>query len=142
MRFNLRSRTFYLPLLLLAGSCNRLDTVELLLDCESPAGENLASFYRIYGGGAAGWQLLRVSIRANTQPFDADSFVFQMTHGYDVRMQWQGEHHLRLQFPSEARVDSVVPVLSIRELVRIDTASAPSTGGQLSGGSTCASTSA
>lgn len=88
---------------LVAQGCPQ--SVEQIFECASRDGERIASFYRVFGGGAAGWQLMRVSVRPKAEPFDADDFIFEMSHGYDVRLEWQDSQNLLIGYPGTARIE-------------------------------------
>lgn len=108
----------------LLQGCSR--SVERIFDCASADGEKVASFYRVFGGGAAGWQLMRVSLRREEETFEADDFIFEMSHGYDVRLEWSDSQSLVIGYPDTARVekkpgseaDSVA--ISLRMLASVD----------------------
>lgn len=100
--FGWRRSFAYSVLLLLACS----STVEEITTCPSPQGQKVASFFRVYGGGAAGWQVLRVSIRRAGEPLKPDVFVFEMKHGYDTRLEWLSEDRLLVGYPNNASVES------------------------------------
>lgn len=76
---------------------------EVYYECPAPGGNHVASFYREYGGGAAGWQYEHVAVRS---PADATpSVVLTLKQGYDVTLEWFGPDELRIGYPSDARVD-------------------------------------
>lgn len=78
-------------------------TREVYFECASPDRQRIASFYREYGGGAAGWQYEHVEVRS---PDDAaPSVVLTLKQGYDVTLEWLSSDSLRIGYPSTARVD-------------------------------------
>ena len=83
----------------LLASCG--DSVEVLMECPSPSGDLVASFYRVMGGGAAGWQLFRVEVRRREDQLKNDA-AFEMQHAYGVRLEWSGDGMLTVGYPSSA----------------------------------------
>ena len=72
----------------------------------SPDKTRVATFYTISGGGAAGYVLTRLQIRPQSQKFSADKntndFVFELRHGSDLDLQWQGNKRLKVVYESGA----------------------------------------
>ena len=72
----------------------------------SPDKKKVAAFYTISGGGAAGYVLTRLQIRPQNQKFSADKntndFVFELRHGSDLDLQWQGNNRLKVVYESGA----------------------------------------
>lgn len=87
--------------LLLAGCGNSESTREDLLSCISPDTATRATFYRLYGGGAAGWQTLHVEIQSSDLKPEV---VLTMSHGYDVVLEWQDKSTLVISYPASAIV--------------------------------------
>ena len=97
--------------LLVAGLCTGLGAcggssesqIEVLLECRSPDGKNVAVFSREFGGGAAGWQYEIISVR---QPDDdLPSTVLKLKGGYEVKLHWKEPKRLEIGYPDSARVD-------------------------------------
>jgi hypothetical protein len=118
----------------------------VLLTCSSPGKTTNAIFYWVYGGGAAGWAFFRVAIEPAGRALDPDEYVFGMRHGYDVRLTWNGESELVLEYPDKAVIDKHREVLERMTLgrapfpstIQIKYAAAPTIKeGSLEGGSTC-----
>lgn len=103
-------------------SCGR--TVEVLLDCPSPDGTANATFYRVHGGGAAGWAFFRVSVRGSAEALRPDTYQFAMRHGYDVRLTWRSPSALLIEYPDQAAVDlqqeQVKSVGDARRLIQLE----------------------
>lgn len=72
----------------------------------SPDGKNTATFYTISGGGAAGYVLTRLNLRPNHQKFkptkESNDFVFELRHGEDLDLQWQGNNRLKVVYEAGA----------------------------------------
>lgn len=115
----------------LLGGCGSTGTREDLLACKSRDGSLRAVFYRLYGGGAAGWQSLYVAVQHSTGPYVV---VLGMTHGYDVTLEWRDNSALHIGYPSSATVfESKVTYGD--GAVQIEPM--PSTDGSLEGGDKC-----
>lgn len=78
----------------------------------SPAGTYEATFYDYGKGGGSGFlgatvtTPAYVNVRRRNEPFDPEKGqVFAMSHGYRLRLTWQDEQHLRIDYPSTARVE-------------------------------------
>ena len=56
------------------------------------------------GGGAAGWLFLRVNLRRTEDAFYTSDYVFEMNHGYQCELNWNGNAHLIGTYPAEAKV--------------------------------------
>ena len=79
--------------------------VKVSQEVPSPSGRQVARFYGIASGGAAGSLVLRVDVRDRDQRFRADDeYVFEMRHEYEVRLTWTDDHHLIVDYPSDAVV--------------------------------------
>lgn len=87
--------------LLLAGCGKSEGTREDLLSCGNPGTTTRAVFYRLYGGGAAGWQTMHVAIQSESLK---PEIVLTMSHGYDVELEWQDKSTLAIAYPSSANV--------------------------------------
>jgi hypothetical protein len=85
--------------LLALVSCG--SSTEVLMECPSPSGKLVASFYRVMGGGAAGWQVFRVEVRKPKTQYGSDS-AFEMQYAYSVRLEWSGDESLTIGYPSSA----------------------------------------
>ena len=72
----------------------------------STDGKNVATFYTISGGGAAGYVLTRLNVRPNHQKFkptkESNDFVFELRHGEDFNLQWQGNNSLKVVYEAGA----------------------------------------
>lgn len=86
----------------LISSCSREKHTEKYFSCVSPNGNYKATFYREYGGGAAGWQYLYVSIKEKNDKPSVN--VLKMSHGYSVSLEWLNEHELKIGYPSKASI--------------------------------------
>src|SRR4051812_44117395 len=74
-----------------------------ILTCDSPEAALQAVFYGRQAGGAAGSQEEFVSVRRHKT--DAkETVVFQMGHGYDVRLNWMSASRLVISYPRDAVV--------------------------------------
>ena len=111
--------------------------VERLVECPSPSGRYTATFYRIYGGGAAGFQYLHVNVRPAAAPFDEQMYVLQLKGGYDARLIWNGDSALVVHYPSDARVDSAAPYAVLSDTLSVRYSPQPGQDGQLAAGSGC-----
>jgi hypothetical protein len=78
--------------------------VETILRCPSPDSSVDAVFYWVHGGGAAGWAYFRVGLNRSQQQVDPDKYFFEMRHGYDVRMSWNSQTELEIEYPDKAVV--------------------------------------
>ncbi|MGH7259119.1 MAG: hypothetical protein ACREI9_00370 [Nitrospiraceae bacterium] len=105
--FQLSKAAFLLVILLAFTACSP-DT-KITLECTSPDGQILASFYIYSGGGAAGYQLERVNIRESGNPFEPQSYVLELKDGYDIHLFWQAPLRLLVEYPSDARLDQAIP---------------------------------
>ena len=85
------------------ASCAEKEVLDVV---SSPSGKYIARFYRVYGGGAAGYQFLRIDVRSRDEVFRYDdSHVFHMRHGYEVELKWTDDTHLVVGYPAKADVD-------------------------------------
>jgi hypothetical protein len=78
--------------------------VNIDFECPSPDGSLIATFYTESGGGAAGWIAGRVNLRRKDEPFSPKKFVFQMSHGYQARIDWSKANTLSIGYPFGADV--------------------------------------
>lgn len=117
--------------LLLAGCGNSESTREDLLSCAYAGTETRAVFYRLYGGGAAGWQTLHVAIQSGDLKPEV---VLTISHGYDVVLEWQDKSALTISYPASA---SVVQFKQSFGGVTIHLRPQDSKSGSLVGGSRC-----
>lgn len=86
------------------GGTGKYD-VEIDKEVRSPDGKTIATFYIISGGGAAGYVIIRLKIRPRSQTFkEDDNYVFEMRHGDDLGLKWQGNNHLIVTFEAGADV--------------------------------------
>ncbi len=72
----------------------------------SPDGKKVATFYTISGGGAAGYVLTRLNLRPKTQAWKptkaSNDYVFELRHGDDLDLQWQGNNKLNVVYEAGA----------------------------------------
>lgn len=120
--------------LLLAGCSDADSTREDYLSCVYPGSTTRAMFYRLYGGGGAGWQTLHVAIQSERLKPEV---VLTMTHGYDVELEWQGGSNLTIAYPASANVVESKPTFA-GGTIRLRPLN--SDGGTLAGGSRCIAT--
>ena len=92
--------------LVVAGAACR--EVKGVVECPSPDGATIATFYVVAGGGAAGFQYGRVSLRPASSAFDPDEYVLQLQGGSDARLGWASSDSLVIEYPEGARLDSAV----------------------------------
>jgi hypothetical protein len=76
---------------------------ETFLECPSPDSRYTARFYREFGGGAAGWQYMHVTVRESGT--STSSVVLTLNRGYDVTLTWREDATLLIGYPDSARVD-------------------------------------
>ena len=69
----------------------------------------MATFYSVSGGGAAGFVVNRLNVRAAEERFDPDRYALSLNRGYDARLHWLRPDTLVVSYPREARVDSAAP---------------------------------
>jgi hypothetical protein len=84
-----------------AAACGQVR--QNMLQCSSPDGSHIATFYREYGGGAAGSQYEYVSVRKRSS--DGEVVVLELKRGYDSILTWLSPMHLEITYPDTARVD-------------------------------------
>ena len=77
----------------------------------SPKGTHEATFYNYGKGGGRGFlgatvtSAMYVNVRRRGEPFDQEQRqIFAMRHGYRLRLVWQDEHRLRIDYPSSADI--------------------------------------
>lgn len=75
---------------------------EDILKCVSPDKVYVATFYREFGGGAAGWQQEYVSLRRIDG--GKEKVIFEMNHGYNIIFKWFSPMKLEIAYPDSARV--------------------------------------
>ena len=80
----------------------RLGAPNHIFACESPDGELTAIFYVRQAGGAAGSQSEYVSVRPRGDA--AEVLLFEMGHGYNVRLTWTGSRQLTIGYPKDANM--------------------------------------
>lgn len=94
---------FTILLLIFFTSCGGHKERQDILKCISPDNMYVATFYREYGGGAAGWQQEYVSVlRTNG---GKEIVVLEMNHGYDIVLTWVSPRKLEIGYPDSARID-------------------------------------
>jgi hypothetical protein len=76
----------------------------VLLECSSPDGRVVATYYQESGGGAAGWAYQYLAVRDAAQPFDPSMPIFATSHGGPVRITWQDSSTLLIEYSSTASV--------------------------------------
>jgi len=76
---------------------------EVFFECKSSDGKYIASFYREFGGGAAGFQYEYVAVVGNDDVVPV--VVMKLDGGYDVSLKWLGPEYLEIGYPESARVD-------------------------------------
>ena len=85
--------------------------LKILQSCSSPDKKMVATFYELSGGGAAGWVLLRVNLRAAETPFSEDeNIVFEIRHGYQVNLSWKNDKYLKIEYPETGEIDKIIEV--------------------------------
>jgi hypothetical protein len=77
-------------------------------DCVSPGGTAVATFYIIFGGGAAGFQEEYVNVRAHGDTLRLTSPMANFGHVYDVRFEWPDDRHLTVRYPTGGRANDFV----------------------------------
>lgn len=102
------ARILFLTSIIVINGCERIGSrVDRVLECPSPNGHNVATFFRISGGGAAGFQDEYVSIRSANADFDPErAVVLHLGYGYQVRLTWEGNSLLRVEYPASASLRS------------------------------------
>ena len=103
--------------IVLSGACS--DDLHRGVQYPSPTGRYLATFFGLSGGGAAGWAYSRVSVRSAQQPFDRESHILEMRHGYEVCLIWESDTKLVVEYPSEAVVMSSDRVVQLDDALAI-----------------------
>jgi len=93
----------------LAGCDTRAD-LRIDLECPSPDGGAVATFYDLSGGGAAGWVQEFVAVHAAAAALDTAAHVFKLSHGYHVRLTWESGRRLTVGYPASGRVDTALAV--------------------------------
>src|SRR5262245_24584365 len=104
---------------LIAGACTSCkgpSIVRTLLECRSPDGRLNAVFWWQGGGGAAGWAEEALTIVPSNIPTsqashrsDIEGRVFRMSHGSDIRLTWQDDNTLLVDYPDSAVVNYAAP---------------------------------
>ncbi len=111
--FRLRNICFIAMLLLgslTLASCldlsdNSPHDVSIDKEIASPDGKSVATFYIIFGGGAAGYVNTRLQIRPKNQPFkENEKYVFDMSHSDEHQVEWKDNRHLIVVYPSDASI--------------------------------------
>lgn len=122
---------FFILLLVALTGCEPVEGQrQALLSCASAEGVQ-ANFYRLYEGGAAGWQTLHVSVQEKSaEPV----VVLTMSHGYDVALKWGSDRALVVSYPASARVIESKPSAA---RVKVRLKPVPDSNGSLNGGSLC-----
>ena len=87
----------------LCAACG--DTVDVLLDCASPDGQYIATFFMVRGSGVPGFLYTRLTLRRTRDSLTPDSYILQLAGGYDVRLAWLDARRLLVEFPDDARTD-------------------------------------
>jgi hypothetical protein len=82
-----------------AGACTE---TEVIFRCKSADGRHVATFYREFGGGAAGFQYEFVSVE---EVGGRTRDVLTLKGGYDARLHWKQPGLLEIGYPNTARVD-------------------------------------
>ena len=98
------AKILIVSLLPMLTCCGALEESEVFFECASPDGSKIATFYRVYGGGAAGYQYSRINIRNSDRPINLDSYSFSMSHGGDASIQWKTNKSLVIGYPKYADI--------------------------------------
>jgi len=70
----------------------------VLGECRSPDGEFVATFFREYGGGAAGWQWFGVQVLPAQVQFRAGGAPFEARHVDKIQLAWTGRASLEVRY--------------------------------------------
>ncbi len=92
--------------------------LKILQSCSSPDQKTVATFYELSGGGAAGWVLLRVNLRAVEAPFSEDeNIVFELRHVRHVNLSWENDKDLKIEYPESAEIDKMIEMFKGTKIV-------------------------
>jgi hypothetical protein len=137
-------------IIILSAACTGPTVVETLMECRSPTRRLNAIFWWQGGGGAAGWAEHSLTIvPADMPPSDAfersdsDGRVLRIGHGYDLRLTWENDETLRVEYPETAVIYHAAPgndYTPFAPKLRVTYRGVPTNeGGRLPGGSKCTS---
>jgi hypothetical protein len=112
--------------------------VEVFLDCPSPDGQYIATFFLIQRGGTPGALVTRLILHRVQERWQTDAAFLELAGGYDVRVTWLGARRLRVEFPDDARPQRAEPVAWVGERFEVTYAPVPGNKGLLMpAGSVC-----
>ena len=129
-------------------SCTNPSVVDIVFECPSPSGAAKAVFWVEGGGGAAGWMQGYLAVVAATLDIGSQlpgfprsgGRVFEARHGFTLKVNWQDDNRLLVEYPDSAVLDYAVPavLLASRSQINIAYNSVVSDGNDgLPGGSSC-----
>ncbi|WP_157821343.1 hypothetical protein [Mariprofundus ferrinatatus] len=89
-----------MPLLLMSG-CGSEKT-DILFECPSPDGGEIATIYLVSDGVQDVNRETKLNVRPASESFNSSMFSFSMRHGFDAIIRWQGDDQLELVYPQHA----------------------------------------
>ncbi|MDQ6981406.1 MAG: hypothetical protein Q9M08_00145 [Mariprofundus sp.] len=89
---------------LLISGCGFSEKVDVMFECTSPSGINIATLFRISTGERPGDQEMKINVRPSTSTFDDSMASFSFRHGYDAIIHWPSDHDLRVDYPVDSEV--------------------------------------
>ena len=110
---NWRLLIFVLVMIAPLSACERQQRT--MLSCPSPDGRLVATYFALFGGGAAGWVIERIAIHPNGEVLDPDRFVFAMRHGVDVRLHWKAPDVLLIEYPDKTDIETKRTTYTVRQ---------------------------
>jgi hypothetical protein len=109
----------------------------VVLECPSPDGQFIATFFLIPGGGTTGVLATRLTLRRVQEWWKAGAAIMELVGGYEVRVKWLSARRLRVEVPDDARVARADPVAWVGERFEVAYARVPGFNGLLDAGSLC-----
>lgn len=97
------------------------ENFRVLASCRSPDSSLVATFYRRFGGGAAGWQRVGVQIHGPSEAPNANGAPFEISHWRQVRIHWTSTGGLEIVYPRGVEIwaqDSVAGSVRVTYVAR------------------------
>jgi len=88
--------------ILTVGGCG--GSVDVMFECASPGGKYVATVYRVVAGARPNQRQVRLNVRPQSLPFDADMYSFAFRYGDDAIIRWQDRQYLLIHYPEHAEI--------------------------------------
>ena len=86
------------------AACGFSEKTDVMFECASPAGEIIATVYRISTGERPGDQEMKINVRPASSAFDDGMFSFAFRHGYDAVVRWHSDRQMAVEYPEDSEI--------------------------------------